>query len=190
MTASATRTMGPSGVPPELVRAFRELHGPRLHGFALLLTLGDRARAARVAGDALSAGTTRIAELRHPERAAAWLRHRVTRAVAHDRQPVRHRPGGDAVVALGPLGVDGAALAGLAVLSTRERSALIADSIERLDRRDVATIVGTEGPRLERLIRRARERYAAAVAAQRAGGPAGTGPTATRIAALAAQALG
>ena len=32
---------------PDVVQnAFRELHGPRLHGFALLLTLGDRPRAA------------------------------------------------------------------------------------------------------------------------------------------------
>src|SRR5262245_49203152 len=81
MSASA-RAPSPersTGAPDEgaLRDAFRELHGRRLHGFALLLTLGDRAEAARLASDALDAGVARVDELRHPERAAAWLRRRV-----------------------------------------------------------------------------------------------------------------
>ncbi|MEA2650619.1 MAG: hypothetical protein QOI85_340, partial [Chloroflexota bacterium] len=80
MQASENRATTPMETSPELVRAaFRDLHGTRLHGFALLVTLGDHARAARLAGEAIAAGTARTSELRHPERAAAWLRRRVTR---------------------------------------------------------------------------------------------------------------
>src|SRR6187431_2709085 len=67
----------PNSNPDVLRAAFRELHGRRLHGFALLLTLGDRPGAARLASEALAAGAMRVDELRHPERAAAWLRHRL-----------------------------------------------------------------------------------------------------------------
>ena len=170
MQASENRATTSVGTPPELVRAaFRDLHGARLHGFALLVTLGDRARAARLAGEAIAAGTARTSELRHPERAAAWLRRRVTRNEE--------------------LGADPAVFAGLSALSTRERAALVADSIERLDRGDVATIVGVDGVRLDRLIRRARQRYAAIVAAALDDEAAVSGRTAVRIRAIAARAL-
>ena len=79
--------------------------------------------------------------------------------------------------------------AGLSALSTRERAALVADSIERLDRGDVATIVGVDGVRLDRLIRRARQRYAAIVAEALDHEAAVSGPTAARIRAIAARAL-
>src|SRR6185503_21221515 len=46
--------------------AFRDLHGPRLHGFALLLMLGDRRAAGVASGRALSAGVARAQQLRHP----------------------------------------------------------------------------------------------------------------------------
>ena len=67
----------PNSTAEAMRAAFRELHGRRLHGFALLLTLGDRPSAARLASEALADGAMRVEELRHPERAAAWLRHRV-----------------------------------------------------------------------------------------------------------------
>ena len=168
--------------------AFRDLHGPRLHGFALLLTLGDQPLAARLAAQALAASATRTSELSHPERAAAWLRQHVVRGAGGrlgvaDARPDRRRP------ALEELGVDGVALAGLSALGVRERAALVATTVERLDRRDVAQIVGMDGTRLERLVRRARRR------ALRAGGVAfddradADGPLATRIRAIAARTM-
>ena len=190
MQATATRPKTARGVPPEHVRAaFRDLHGSRLHGFALLVTLGDRARAARLAGDALTAGALSAAELRHPERAAAWLRRRVAHDAGRRRGRVGRPRAGDGPMALDPLGVDAAAFAGLSALSPRERAALVADSVERLDRGDVATVAGVEGMRLDRLLRRARERYVAAVSARIADGSAGNGPMATRIRAVATRAL-
>ena len=189
MQASENRATTSGGTPPELVRAaFRELHGTRLHGFALLLTLGDRARAARLAGEALAAGMSRTTELRHPERAAAWLRRRITSNTDRAGRPTRGRSAGDGRLAIEELGAGAAAFAGLSVLNIRERAALIADSIERLERGDVATIVGIDGARLDRLIRRVRGRYTATVAASL--DPSATdGPTVERIQAIAARAL-
>jgi DNA-directed RNA polymerase specialized sigma24 family protein len=190
MQASENRANTSMDTPPELVRAaFRDLHGTRLHGFALLVTLGDRARAARLAGEAIAAGTARTTELRHPERAAAWLRRRVTRNVTRSGRPPRRGRAAEGGLALEELGADAAALAGLSALSTRERAALVADSIERLDRGDVATIVGVDGPRLDRLVRRARRRYTETVAAALDETAAGSGPTAMRVRAIAARAL-
>jgi DNA-directed RNA polymerase specialized sigma24 family protein len=133
--------------------AFRELHGRRLHGFALLLTLGDRPAAARLASEALAAGVTRIGDLRHPERAASWLRQRIV-----DGAQVSRNGPADVRVLL-ELGADEPAVHAIATLDRLERAALIASAIERLDRRDVALVVGRDGPALDRLMRRASERY-------------------------------
>ena len=190
MQAPENRAPTSEGTPPELMRAaFRDLHGTRLHGFALLVTLGDRARAARLTADALAAGMGQAAQLRHPERAAAWLRHRVLRAAQRSGDPARRRAGQEDRHALAELGVDGAMFGGLSGLTTRQRAALVADSVERLDRGDVATIVGFNGARLDRLIRHVRARYAAAVATTLEDETAADGPTATRIRAVASRAL-
>jgi DNA-directed RNA polymerase specialized sigma24 family protein len=191
MQASTNRATASNGAPPDLLRAaFRDLHGPRLHGFALLVALGDRATAARLASEALAAGSARTAELRHPERAAAWLRGRVTRnAERMGRSIGRRRVAGDGAPALELLGVEAAGFAGLSALTTRERAALVADSVERLGRHDVATVVGIDGARLDRLIRRARSRYRGTVADALDDAAAVAGPTATRIRAVAARAL-
>jgi len=171
---------------PDLVRAaFRELHARRLHGFAQLLVLGDRAFAARLAADALASGAQNIDDLRHPERAAAWLRqHVVARAggtAAGGSQAVdRH--------VLGDLGADDGVVAGLAMLRRHERAALIASAIERLDRRDVATIVGRDGGALDRLLRRARTRYLQGYTAV-AHEPLGDGPLTARIRDVAQRTL-
>ena len=157
----ATELHPPPDAPPddEWVRAaFHELHGRSLHGFALLLTLGDLARAARLAGTALSEGMARVDELRHPERAAAWLRARVVRAAGSRRSShARVSP-----VALGGLGADASVTAGLAALELLERAAFIAALIESLDQRDVAVVVGRDGARLRSLLMSARRRYLAA----------------------------
>jgi DNA-directed RNA polymerase specialized sigma24 family protein len=166
--------------------AFRDLHGTRLHAFALLLTVGDRRRAAELASDAIAAAGDHLPELRHPERAAAWLRARVTRAA---RSTDRRLDVADRLAALRELNVEAATLAGLSALSRVERAALIATSIERLDRRDVATVVGRDGERLDAILRRARRRYldGAAAAPESAHGP--HGPIGQRIAASAARTL-
>jgi len=61
--------------------------------------------------------------------------------------------------------------------------------VERLGRHDVATVIGIDGARLDRLIRRARSRYRATVADALDDAAAVAGPTATRIRAVAARAL-
>lgn len=158
--------------PEALQRALRELHAPSLHGFALLLTLGDRRRSLALTADALAAADARATELRHPERAAAWLRGRVTTAAG---QGGSRLDADERLDALGPLGVTASVLAGLAALRVLERSALISSEIERLADRDVATIVGRDGDRLDALLRQARERFlegcAAAEGASDLGGP-------------------
>jgi DNA-directed RNA polymerase specialized sigma24 family protein len=156
-TTENDQAPGPS---PDLVRAaFRELHARRLHGFALLLVLRDRAQAARLAADALTAASARLEALRHPERAAAWLRQHVVRH-ARGTRPGRGRQPVDLGI-LGDLGADAGVVAGLALLAPRDRAAFIASAIERLDRRDVATIVDRDGKALDNLLRRARQRYIA-----------------------------
>jgi DNA-directed RNA polymerase specialized sigma24 family protein len=192
MQTDLPQRAAPASAPPngqELEAAFRDLHGTRLHGFALLLTLGDRATAARLSERALGAARGRLAELRHPERAAAWLRARVLRDTprALGRRP---GPAPDREAALAELGVDQAVLAGLQRLGTRERAAVIASTVERLDARDVATVVGRDGPRLDRLLRSARSRYLAVHAAAAAGRAMGAnGPIGEHLDAVAAQAM-
>jgi DNA-directed RNA polymerase specialized sigma24 family protein len=170
----------------ELEAAFRQLHGPRLHGFALLLLLGDRATAARLSDAALSSAAGRVGELRHPERAAAWLRARVVRDARRSRR--RRGTPAEREAAFTALGVDDAVLAGLEPLGVVERAGIIASSVERLDARDVATIVGRDGAALERLLRRARGRYLAAHA-RVAGDATMMGPIGEHLDAVATQAM-
>ena len=159
MQAVNPRAPAPEAAPPEALRAaFRDLHGRRLHGFALLLTLGDRPRAARLAAEAIAEGTANLDELRHPERAAAWLRARVVRSAGGVRTGNLRLS--DGLQALSQIDAAGGVLAGLTDLRLIERAALIAWSVERLDRRDVAVIVGKDGSALDALLSRARLRYA------------------------------
>lgn len=135
--------------------AFHELHGRTLHGFALLMMLGETAAASRCAGESIAFGMSRLDELRHPERAAAWLRRDVLR-----RLPRRDdRPAADRLPDLDVLGVDASVLAGLAALTRTQRAALVAADVERLGSRDVATVAGRSGARLDRLLTAARRRY-------------------------------
>lgn len=183
MQASATRPNVPTSTPPaEAVAAFRELHGPRLHGFALLLTLGDRAVAARLAADAIAAGAARAGELRHPERAAAWLRRRVVEDAPRGRLDASPS-------SLDELGLDRGAFAGLRALRRRERAALIADAVERLDRGDVGTIVGLDGSKLDRCLRTARHRFVAAASAVPTVETDDAGPIVMRVHAIASRAI-
>lgn len=180
-------THGDSPPPAEAREAFRELHGRRLHGFALLLTLGDRTLSARLTAEALAAAAGRTAELRHPERAAAWLRAQVVRAM-----PRRHATPvpADERAALDPLGVDVAVATALAALKLSERAAIIAADVERLDLRDVETVAGRHGAALERLLQSARRRYVDAYASDpTAADPDAGGLLVRRIRAVAARTM-
>jgi hypothetical protein len=169
-----------------LQRAFRELHTPSLHGFALLLTLGDRRRALTLGADALAAAEAHAAELRHPERAAAWLRSRVVQAAGRRESRIDAKARLDA---LEPLGVAPSVLAGLAALGMLERAALIGSGIERLDDRDVGTVVRRNGNRLDALLRRARQGFLDGCAAA-PDGPSGLGgPLTDLVRASAARAM-
>ncbi len=167
--------------------AFRDVHGRPLHGFALLLTLGKRPVAARLTNRALTASTRRLDELRHPERAAAWLRAEVLRHAPRARTALR--PGPAAIRALGELGAEPLVVMALRALTTRERAALIASDVERLDPRDVGTIIGADGASLERLITRARARYAHAFVSLGDHEPVTSGPLTAKIQAATERAL-
>lgn len=169
-----------------LRRAIRELHAPSLHGFALLLTLGDRRRALTLTADALAAADIHVAQLRHPERAAAWLRSRLTAAAGRRDSRI------DAVArldALEPLGVSMDVLTGLASLGVLERAALIGSAIERLDDRDVGTIVGRSGSRLQALLHRARQAFLDACATAPDGSSGPGGPLTELVRSTAARAM-
>ena len=131
--------------------ALRGLHGPQLHGFALLLTLGDRRAAAELAEDALAAGGGRADELQQPRQAAAWLRHSVLKAAMSRRAD----PNSDEATrraTLRTLGVDDTALAALSALTILERGAVVASTVEGLEDPDVAVVVGLDAARTGRLV--------------------------------------
>jgi DNA-directed RNA polymerase specialized sigma24 family protein len=141
--------------------AFRDLHGARLHGFALLVTLGDAARAASIASEVLAAGAESAAALRHPERAAAWLRARVVLAARRRAPRARQQRWAARRDALADLGVDRRTLTGLAALNVVERAAIVSLDVEHLDARDAETVLGLSTGALARVAARARRRYAA-----------------------------
>ncbi len=166
--------------------AFRELHGRSLHGFALLVTLGDRPTAARLAEEALADAGERVTTLRHPERAAAWLRARVVGTIGgRPREPWLDTER----TSLEPLDSDPGILHALATLSTRERAGLVAADVERLDMRDVEVVAGKSGRSLERLLVRARNRYAAAYPRVASPEQAPAGALVDRVRAVARRAM-
>lgn len=142
-----------------LAAAFRDLHGPRLHGFALLVTLGDARAAERAAGFALEAGAAQAAALRHPERAAAWLRARTLRAIGQGRARRTSAPIESRLAALAPLGVSETVYGGLAGLSIEARAAIVASAIERFDPIDVETILDAAPAATRHAVAEARRRY-------------------------------
>ena len=150
---------------------FRELHERRLHAFALLLTLGDRPRAAKLTEGALAAAAERPAELAHPERGAAWLRNHVLRAAGGGLSRLVRRRRAPANAAIPEIGASEALLRGLGALSLRDRAALILSDVERFRELDVADALGAGRSSVEDTVRRSRERYGRAfLAAARASG--------------------
>lgn len=143
----------------DLLRAaFRDVHGASLHGFAVLISLGDRSRASSAAGDALAEGAGRAAELRHPERAAAWLRARVLLALRRTSGSRLHSLTERRAVLL-QLGMTETSAAALERLSLDERAALVAGSVERFSNTDLATILRHEALASQRILRSARQHY-------------------------------
>jgi DNA-directed RNA polymerase specialized sigma24 family protein len=138
--------------------SFRALHGPRLQGFALLVTLFDEPLADGLAAAALATAERQWTSLRHPERAAAWLRAHVVVAArrATIRPPTSPEHGADVMARMS---VDPLVVEALATLSVLERAALVARDIEGLDERDCATVVGRGPASSARLTARARRRY-------------------------------
>ncbi len=166
-------TLSPASVDRDdapLAAAFRDLHGPRLHGFALLVTLGETHDAERAAGDALAAGAEQADALRHPERAAAWLRARVLHGL---RQSSRDTSILDAVrrEALAALGAGEEVFQGLAPLRLEARAALVASAIERFEPIDIETILGAAPAAARRRIAEARRQYLQALGTPSEGEP-------------------
>ena len=178
----------------KLAEAFRNLHGPSLHGFALLVALGEPEAAERAAGEALAAGAQQASALRHPERAAAWLRARTLRALHQGLSRGTAIPASARLATLGDLGVESVVYDALAVLSLEGRAALVASAIERFEPLDTETILGSSPAAARRVISEARARYLQAVEGQ-AGGEVGAtsaqpeGELAKRVREVAARAM-
>ena len=175
--------------------AFRDLHAASLHGFALLVSGGDRPRAERAATMALLAGVRRVEELRHPERAAAWLRAEALRDLRR-RGPARRSSAAERESALRNLGASPEVVAALRVLREHERAALAAATVERFEAIDVETILGRSPSGARRAVSAARQRFLEAVRratrSQRTNAPAdpADGLLARRIRETTIRALG
>lgn len=160
--------------------AFRNLHGARLYGFALILAMGERQWAAQAAAQALAEGEQRLPELRHPERAAAWLRRRVVKQLQRPRLPAS-LSAAERFRALSELGVGHATKVGLDALSVSQRAALVASDVERFSPVDVEQILGRRRGASDRLIQSARRRFLAAVADEMPGLSEEPGPIAKQV---------
>ncbi len=195
-SVTAVEQHRPSADEGLLRAAFRDLHGARLHGFALLVTLGDQKLAERLAAEALADGVRRANALRHPDRGAAWLRAHVVRAL------VRRHPHGaapseeDRRRALASLGVDATTFDALSHLDQAHRMTLVAGWIEALDPRDLEGVLRCRPAALARMLARARRQFldaylrAAPDVPPITRDPAPLGPLARRIRAVADRTMG
>ena len=158
-----------------LAGAFRDLHGSSLYGFAMLVTLGDELAAERAAGRALAAGAQQATVLRHPERAAAWLRARTLR----DLSRWQRRKSIPTLVrrdVLASLGVGDRVYRGLAAMSMRARGALVASTVERFTSIDIETIMSASPGPSRRAVADARARYLRVVGEEPGAWPDSPGP--------------
>jgi DNA-directed RNA polymerase specialized sigma24 family protein len=147
------------------VEAFRDLHGPRLQAFAVLVTVGDVPWASALVRAALVSAALDHDRFQHAERAAALLREHVMRGAMHHRPS--NLPAPDAWQrhdALRDMRVSRAAMAGLEALSIRDRAAIVAADLEGLRPLDVGDITGHHDRALWKLLGRARLRFANAFA--------------------------
>ncbi|MEO8245689.1 MAG: hypothetical protein ABI622_01095 [Chloroflexota bacterium] len=173
----------------ELLRAaFRHLHGAHLHGFALVLVLGDRQLAAHLATEALAAISVDAPRLRHPERAAATLRAHVVNLAR--RQRPRPALDDERATTLTHLGLDRLAAAALGRLTLVDRAALLGGQIEGFAEDDLATILHTTPGRARRAQMDARHRYLAEHFAEPAALDDQLGGIAERVRDTAARTMG
>lgn len=179
---------GRPGDPDLLLAAFRDLHAARLHGFALVLALGERATAADLAAETFRHIAPDAPRLRHPERAAATLRAELFRRARRMGLPRSAEEAGR--TALAQLGIDGPTATALAALNLADRAAVLAAEVERFGEEDVATILGTSTVRARRLARVARGRFLDHHPGLRGALPWTTGSIGGRVAATAARAMG
>jgi DNA-directed RNA polymerase specialized sigma24 family protein len=133
----------------------------------------------------------RAADLRHPERAAAWLRAQVLRELRSGGDQLRGMSERRAVLA--ELGLAEPATDAVGQLSLEERAALIAASVEGMEPNDVATILGRDPAATRRRVTAARAKYLAAAShwlgTLPSAGLAG-GALARRVEEAAARAIG
>ena len=173
----------------DLLRAaFRDVHGVRLHGFALIVLLGDRTTAARLASETIAAAAADAPRLRHPERAAAVLRAGLLRRARRARAP--GTLGESQRATLAHLGVDGPAAVALARLRPEERAALVASQVERFGDDDLATILRTTAGRARRAAMAARRRFIERFPAGGESLDELRGPIAERVRGVSARAMG
>lgn len=127
-----------------LEQDFVELHGDRLLGFAMLVTLGDPSLAGQLTSEALGAGVARLEQLRHPVRAAAWLRGEVTNNAGRPAWGHRRPNETERRDVLRSMGVDPPTYDALASLNVRSRAAVVATAVEGFAVADVFEIVGSD----------------------------------------------
>jgi hypothetical protein len=152
----------------------------RLEGFALIVTLGDRERAASVTADAWTAAVQDTADEVNP----AELRRRILRALRSRRSHAASPTDAARRDALEQLRVSDAAFAGLAALNHRQRAAIVAAWVEHSSREDLATILELDGERLERFVAQAGRRYLKVAGAADALSAAEPGPARSKVRAV------
>lgn len=169
------------------------MHGRRLHGFAILITLGDELAAERATGRALAAAVRQATEPGQPERMAAWLRARTLR----DLSRWQRRKSIPTLVrrdVLASLGVDDVTFQALAAMSVRARAALVASAVERFALTDIETIMSSSPTGARRAVADARARYLRVANDEPGGWPDNQGPSeqgelATRVQAVVSRAM-
>ena len=172
-----TRAMPATHLPPRLPEptpgldppsddmraAFRELHWSVACTASRCCSRSATGRAPRGSRRiALAAGAERVDELRHPERAAAWLRRRVVRSKLGASPPTARRI--ERRRALLELGVRrGGWSPRSTALEPRSRGPRWSPpTVERLDRRDVGRSSGARDRPLEPALLRTRREYGSA----------------------------
>lgn len=165
---------------------FVELHSDRLLGFAMLVTLGNAKLAGRLSAEALAKGVERVEQLRHPVRAAAWLRAEVTKAAGGPAWGQQRPSEAERRDTLRALGVEPATYDALASLDVRARAAVVATSVEGFAPADVFEIAGSDDR-----VRKARKAYLTAflAASETRGTTPPFGDLASRVQAAAAPIL-
>ena len=172
----------------QLQAASWDAHAARLHGFALLLTVGDQPRAASAAIAALEAGAERAAS-QDSDQAAAWLRREVIGELRRtwptpqlqpeERHAVLHR-----------MGVADPLISSLEGMSAERRAALVVSTIEGMAMADVANTLDTDLGDAYRVVEAARLDYLTTTLQVTAPGRTETpGPLARRISEIQARAI-